>query len=338
MINILSRIDGYTAKGIYTLIYLYGTVTLEDLMNAGYKESIALIALRNLQKGGNIERVGRGVYRVSNCNRLQLDRNILQEGQTATGCGTTVTGYSLGANCNILQEGETATGCGTDVAGYSLTATGCSLVGSSVNVVNVVNVTNERNGKSSKISSTGELVSFIEGLSVDETGKYLQVYKVMQGIISFVVSPDIVQRLTAIPFVFGIPMPIDLIHEWIKEAKRAEKIGKVRVAWMAFAQNVKRFYEEFGVKWTKCRPVAVVSAANKLKALKVVTPGGEQSALDFLSFSDCDNMERFVKGTMSSPAPPIPAESSEPRKTFGELCAERKKLRQSERERGNPGG
>ena len=46
MIETLARIDGYMEKGMYALFRIYGTLTIQDLWNAGYKEGVILSGLK----------------------------------------------------------------------------------------------------------------------------------------------------------------------------------------------------------------------------------------------------------------------------------------------------
>ena len=63
MLKTLAEIDGNAAKGIYLVIYFFGTATFQDLLNAGYGESTIYDAVKKLQSGEFISKVGRGVYR-----------------------------------------------------------------------------------------------------------------------------------------------------------------------------------------------------------------------------------------------------------------------------------
>ena len=66
MKHILAQIKDYTAKGIYLVIREFGTSTLQDLMDHGYKEGSIFKALKNLEATGLITKISRGVYRDAN--------------------------------------------------------------------------------------------------------------------------------------------------------------------------------------------------------------------------------------------------------------------------------
>jgi hypothetical protein len=196
----------------------------------------------------------------------------------------------------------------------------------SVNVVNVEESIKESYGQA-VISSTAEIEQFLDELHDKDIERWdrlqseCHIYE--KAINLYGLSRDIILRIALSEDLLGISIPVAMIEGWRIGAVVAAQDGKVKDAWIAFANTVKRFYEKCGVKWTKCRPNKIREMDNKLKVLKqlkpgklmtgqelangqnhmqvlsglvVKTPSGEESAAAFLSLKECDNMERYVKG------------------------------------------
>ena len=65
MLKTLAKIRGNSVKAIYLVIRFHGTATFQDLLDAGFGESVIYNAVKKLQEGQFIYKVGKGVYRYS---------------------------------------------------------------------------------------------------------------------------------------------------------------------------------------------------------------------------------------------------------------------------------
>ena len=324
----LARIADNAAKGIFAVIHYYGVVTTQDLIDCGYGESMVFLKVKKLVQEGLILRVGRGVYRDATSNGLRLNSNGLEFVEPPTGCGSTATGCSLGLKSAKKVKVETPTGCGQTPTGCGSTATGCAL---GENPLTLVNDSSNKQEKKAAISSTDEIPAFISALS-DAQREYLDknlsiLYKIVSPEIPNL-SSDLIQRIAVAQFVFGVPIKLEDINEWRKNAKLAVEQKRVRFAYIAFSREVQRFYEGFGVQWTKCRPPDVVSYENKMSVLKDLLlkfpDGKEETAENFLTFKQCDDMERYVSGRQPEPAAGKPMTDAE-KEAFSEQIRELQK-------------
>jgi hypothetical protein len=331
MKELLAGIADYAAKGIYAVIHWYGTATTQDLYDAKYKQGAILRAIKILEKDGYIERPSKGVYRDVNRHGQRYDRSGRRYDETTADGGLTAVGGGTEQKCRSGRKAQTTAQCGTTAPGCGSTALGGG-TGKSVNVVNVEESINE--SWAPRISSTLEIESFLDELplkDLERWDRFQQECFLMEGLLKLPgLSRDVIIRIVLAEDLLGFAIPTDMLDKWRLGAISAERSGNVPQAWVAFANSVKRFYQKADVKWTKCRPNRLREIDNKLADLKkqkpgklitgqelldqqtdmsrvekigdtlstfkIKTPEGEQSAADFISFKQCDDMERYVKG------------------------------------------
>ena len=281
MISVLSRIVGYAAKGIYALIVANGgCCSVSEMEAAGYKKTVRFDALAELTESGVIVKVGVGVYRVAKSGGADSE--------------------SGGADFEQLLESKTDRKYKRRKSGGADCESGrpdfCE------NPVNVnVNDSCKKQTKAGKIKSTSEIPGIISGLPDAARNLFEEKCKLIRGCFSAIdnVSLDLIHRIAAVELIFGIRIELELLNSWRRDSLKAEKDKRVRFAWIALSRCVERFYDELGVQWTKCRTPDAIKFENRMKVLQgltIVTPKGEQTASEFLSFKQCDDMERFVKG------------------------------------------
>jgi hypothetical protein len=227
--------------------------------------------------------------------------------------------------CRSGRKAQTIAHCGMTAAGCGSTAIG----GGTGKSVNVDKQTNE--SCFPLISSTSEILKIVEDLPTknpDRWARYTGEGIIIENLLKLPgLSRDIIVRIMLAEDLLGFGIPVDMLEKWRQGSISAEQSGNVKQAWIAFANNVKRFYEQAGVKWTKCRPNRLREIDNKLADLKkqssgkiitgqelleqqtdmsrvgtlgntlstfkIRTPEGECTAKDFMTLKESDDMERY---------------------------------------------
>jgi biotin operon repressor len=298
MISTIARIASYAAKGIYAFLLLKGgAASRQELIEeAGYKSTVIHEAIVSLQAGGFVVKVG-GTYRIVSFGGA---KDSGESEPQPVGCesfggakdsfggakDSEITPESFGGAKDSFGGAKTesilesasgrkykrkSSGGAKDSSAPPKDSSGGAKhsTASPLTLVNMNSIKKEK--KAATISSTDEIPALIDSYPAD---KQQFIYEQTKLFYSMVigdipnVSLDILQRITMTQFVMNCTISLTTLNDWRKDAKLAVEQKRVRFAYIAFSRSVQRFYEEYGVKWTKCRPPDVIKFDNKMKVLE----------------------------------------------------------------------
>jgi hypothetical protein len=285
MKDTLRRIADYTAKGMYLVIRTYGTATVRDFYDAGYKESAIYRGLEMLEKEGVITRVGKGTYRDATSDPSEVHRGISEVPQKSP-IPQPPTRQRENSQTSDLPR---STSDPSEIQPES--PNGLTLVNT--------NVTNVDKPPIPKIQSTKEIHDFL--LVVQEFDQELysklqkrcEVYSRMLDIEG--ISPDLIWRIAASELFIGDEITLEQINEWRKGCQQAYFEKKVDKLWIALSKLVKSFYDKRGVKWTPCRKPAVYKAFREVQDKRLGTV-----CMDLLRNLDRPYSDYFVDKKLES--------------------------------------
>lgn len=139
--------------------------------------------------------------------------------------------------------------------------------------VNVVNNMLTNKLKAAKIKSTSEISPYLSTITDAEHGQKLvklcHTYERMIKSQIDDISRDLIWRIVLSEELLGSEITLEHINKWKNEAIKAEKEKRVKKAYMAFANNVRTFYEKHGVEWTKCRPNNIRQIEKDIENIKL---------------------------------------------------------------------
>ena len=273
MKHILAQIDDLAAKAIYQTIAYEGTATFQDLIESGYKKTTIHNAVKALQENAFIQHVGKGVYRDAKSSRMDVQFGRVDVAESPTGRTQSPAEWTLHTESSRVDVVESPIGrtqspaeCGEPPAERSLSSLPLTLVN------NVITKHNKLNGNFPKIASTDEIHEYVENDAFKESEQYLlfrQECLIYDRAVNLPgLSRDVIWRLVTAELWLGVPIAMERVLKWRSEAVYAERSERVKDAWMAFSKSVQKFYEEFGIKWTKCRPNKVLDLKRDVRAIK----------------------------------------------------------------------
>jgi hypothetical protein len=207
-----------------------------------------------LEAGGFVIKITSGVYRVADYSGIP--KESFRPPKDEETFGMPKESYGMPKTEQILESASNKKSFGIPKESSAPPKETFGMPKVPVNVVNV-NLTNKQTNVT-KIKSTDEITAIIGKMeNSDAAAKYVQKCFVIENMLKSSISGisrDVISRIVIAEKVIGKEISIDLLNDWRKEAINAEKSGRVKQAYMAFAKSVKTFYEANGVKWTKCRP------------------------------------------------------------------------------------
>ncbi|MDR0328344.1 MAG: hypothetical protein LBI05_08625, partial [Planctomycetaceae bacterium] len=287
MLKTLARIASHTARGIYACLLLNGgSACRKELLEAGFTSSILHEAVLSLEAAGFIFRIG-GTYRITG-SAIPEDSSGMPEGglkpasensgrpEHSSGMPEHSSGIPehLPPRTTALLESKSKRKYSRRPEHSSGMPEHSSGIpehrAKSVNVVNSLHPTTQLHGV--KVFSTKQFDDhweFLKSSDVVEWKKLLTMTEELQKFIGIAsLSGDIPIRLVLLEPMVGIKIPIDEISEWKNAALSAVRRGNVKSARIAFAATTKRYFENLGIKWTKCRPENVRVFDSKMDNLR----------------------------------------------------------------------